>query len=94
MNAARPVAIALDQATRDRLKQLTIARGRSEHWLLHQAISQFVEREEARLSFRAAGLKAWEHYLVTGLHLAHDEAEAWIARLQAGELAGVPEGHN
>ena len=90
MNATRPVVIKLDQVTRDRLKRLADAKGRSTHWMLRQAVSQFLMREEAREAFRAAGLQAWDQYQVTGLHVPHDEADAWLARLQAGEEAAVP----
>lgn len=93
MNTTRPVAIKLDQDTRDRLKRLADAKGRSTHWMLRQAVSQYLMREEPREAFRAAGLHAWQGYQVTGLHVTHDDADAWLARLQAGEEAAVPQGH-
>lgn len=93
MNTTRPVAIKLDQDMLDRLKRLAGAKGRSTHWMLRQAVSQFVEREEARGAFRAAGLDAWQQYQVTGLHVTHEDADAWLARLQAGEEAALPRGH-
>lgn len=93
MNATRPVAIKLDQDMRDRLKRLVAAKGRSTHWILRRAISQFVELEESREVFRAAVLQAWHQYQGTGLHVTRDDADAWLARLQAGEQVPVPEGH-
>ena len=93
MNSTRPVAVKLDQEMLDRMKRLAAAKGRSTHWMLRQAVSQFVEREEARGAFRAAGLDAWQHYQVTGLHVTHEDADAWLARLQAGEEAAIPRGH-
>lgn len=93
MNSTRPIAIKLDQDMLDRLKRLADARGRSTHWMLRQAVLQFVELEEAREAFRATGLRAWQQYQVTGLHVPHNEADAWLARLQAGEQVRVPEGH-
>ena len=93
MNTTRTVAIMLDQDIRDRLKRLADAKGRSTHQLLRQAVSQFVGREEAREAFRSAGLQAWDQYQVTGLHVMHDDADSWLARLQAGEDAAVPQSH-
>ena len=93
MNATRPVAIKLDQDMLDRLKRLADAKGRSSRWMLRQAVSQFVGREEARDAFRSAGLEAWDQYQVTGLHVTNDEAYPWLARLQAAEEAAVPQGH-
>jgi len=94
MNAIRPVAVKLDQDTRDRLKRLADAKDRSTHWMLREAVSQFVEREEKREAFRQAGLQAWDEYQATGLHVTHDEADTWLAKLEAGVEADVPECHN
>ena len=93
MNTTRPVAIKLDQNMRDRLKRLVDAKGRSMHWMLRQVVSQYLTRVEAREAFRAAGLQAWEQYQVTGVHVTHNEADAWLASLQSGEQVPVPEGH-
>ena len=93
MNSTRPVAVKLNRDMLDRMKRLAAAKGRSTHWMLRQAVSQFVEREEARGAFRAAGLDAWQQYQVTGLHVTHEDADAWLARLQAGEEAAIPRGH-
>jgi predicted transcriptional regulator len=94
MNAVRPIAVKLDQDTRDRLKRLADAKDRSTHWMLREAVAQFVEREEKREAFRQAGLQAWQEYQATGKHVTHDEADAWLAKLEAGEEAAAPECHN
>ena len=94
MNAIRPVAVKLDQDTRDRLKRLAAAKDRSTHWMLREAVTQFVEREEKREAFRQAGLQAWAAYQATGQHVTHDAADAWLAKLEAGGEAAVPECHN
>jgi predicted transcriptional regulator len=94
MNAIRPVAVKLDQDTRDRLKRLADAKDRSTHWMLREAVTQFLEREEKREAFRQAGLQAWSEYQTTGKHVTHDEADAWLAKLETGEEAAVPECHD
>ena len=94
MNAIRPVAIKLDQDTRDRLKRLADAKDRSTHWMLREAVSQFLEREEKREAFRQAGLQAWSEYQATGQHVTHVEADAWLAKLEAGKDATVHECHS
>jgi predicted transcriptional regulator len=94
MTAIRPVAVKLDQDIRDRLKRLAEARDRSTHWMLREAVAQFVAREEKREAFRQAGLQAWEEYQATAKHVTHDEADAWLARLEAGEDADAPECHD
>ena len=93
MAAIRPIAVKLDQDLRDRLQHLAEARDRSTHWLMRKAIEQFVEQEEKREALRQAALKAWAEYQETGLHVTHDEADAWLARLEAGDAAKAPECH-
>ena len=74
----RPVAIKIDQDTRDRVKRLAEARHRTPHWLMREAISQYVEREEKRESFRQDATNAWNEYQETGLHVTGDEVIAWL----------------
>ena len=93
MAAIQPVAVKLDPETRTRLKSLAAVRDRSAHWLMREAIAQYVEREEQRESFRQDALRAWEDYQVDGLHVTAQDADAWLARLEAGEEAEMPKAH-
>ena len=43
-----------------RVKRLADARHRTSHWLMREAITQYVDREEKREAFRQDTLKAWE----------------------------------
>lgn len=91
--AVKPVAVKIDADTRARVQRLAAARNRSPHWLMREAISQYVEREEKREAFRQAGIQAWNAYRATGLHATAEEADAWLARLQAGKDVEPPECH-
>ncbi len=88
-----PVAVKLDKDTQARMKALAEARDRSTHWLMKEAIAQYVEREEKREGFRQDGLKAWAAYQETGLHVTHSEADAWLEKLAEGEDTEPPECH-
>lgn len=87
------MVVKLDPALRARLKALAGMRDRSAHWLMREAIAQYVEREESRERFRQDALRAWEDYQADGLHVTAEEADAWLARLEAGEEAGPPGAH-
>ena len=65
-SAVRPVAIKIDEDIKARLKCLAGARQRTAHWLMREAITQYVEREEKRETFRQDTLKAWEAFRSTG----------------------------
>lgn len=77
--AVRPVAIKLDEDTRARVKRLADARHRTSHWLMREAIAQYVDREEKREAFRQDTLQAWEEYRTTELHATAEEVEAWLS---------------
>lgn len=76
--ATRPIAIKIDQDTRNRVKRLAEARHRTSHWMMREAISQYVEREEKREAFRQDAINAWNEYQETGLHVTGDEVVAWL----------------
>jgi predicted transcriptional regulator len=48
------------------------------------------KREEKRAQFRLDALGAWIHYQTTGLYLTAEEADTWLAKLEAGEEAAAP----
>ena len=86
-------SLKLDDVLKSRVQRLADRRRRSAHWIMREAIQQYVEREEKREALRQAALAAWEDYQTTGLHLSADEADAWLAKLEAGEDVPAPECH-
>lgn len=86
-------SLKLDVDIKSRLQQLAEARRRSPDWLMREAIEQYVEREERRERVRQDALAAWAEYEATGLHLTAEEADAWLARLEAGEDEEPPRTH-
>lgn len=94
MSGIRPVAVKLDPAIRARVQRLAKARDRSAHYLMREAIAQYVEREEKRDALRQEALQAWAAFQATGLHATEAEADAWMARLEAGEDVAPPECHD
>ena len=89
----RPVAIKIEPDIKERVKRLADSRQRSPHWLMREAIHQYVDREEKREAYRQDGIAAWNEYQATGLHVTLDEADAWLAKLEAGEDVESPECH-
>jgi predicted transcriptional regulator len=86
--------VKLDAAVRDRLQRLAASRRRSSHWLMREAIEQYLEREERREQLRQDALAAWAEYQATGLHVTAAEADAWLARLEEGEESEPPTPHD
>lgn len=87
-------SLKLDPATKDRVQRLASARRRSPHWIMREAVEQYVEREEKREKFKREALSAWEHYQATGLHVTASEADRWLAKLEGGKKASPPKCHD
>lgn len=90
---ATATSIKLDDGLKGRVQHLAEARRRSSHWIMREAIAQYVEREEKREAFKQDAVRAWEEYQQTGQHLTLEEGDAWLARLEAGEDAELPKCH-
>lgn len=75
---AKTVSVKLDSNTRDRIHLLAEAKNRTPHWVMRQAIEQYVDREEKREAFRQETRKAWEEYQETGLYATADEVMSWL----------------
>ena len=90
---ASTTSLKLDLELKERVQRLAQARRRSAHWIMREAVEQYVGREEKREQLRHDALAAWAEYRATGLHATAEEADAWLAKLEAGENAKAPECH-
>ncbi len=88
-----PVSVRLDEPLKERMRSLADQRRRPMHWLMREAIEQYVTREEQREAFRQEALDAWDHFQRTGLHVTGAEAEAWLADLESGNEVEPPRAH-
>jgi predicted transcriptional regulator len=87
------VSVKLDEDLTGRVRKLALTRQRSPHWVMHEAIKQYVEPEEARESFRQEALMSWASYEETGRHVTAREARAWLNSWESEDEAGPPECH-
>ena len=90
---AKNVTVKLEADLRERIQHIAKARDRSAHWIMRQAISQYVEREEKREAFRSETLKAWEAFQDTGLHATAEEVDRWLASWGTDDELPAPECH-
>ena len=92
-NPVRPVSLKLDQADHDRLKSLAETRRRKPHFLMKEAISQYLDREEARESFKRDALASWQEYKETGQHLTEEQVSAWLDTWGSEKEKAMPPCH-
>jgi len=86
-------SLKLDSAIKERVHRLASALRRSPHWVMREAVEQYVEREEKREQLRQDALAAWAGYQTSGRHVTAKDADAWLAKLEAGKRAAVPKCH-
>jgi predicted transcriptional regulator len=89
----RPTSIKIDEETKNRMKRLAQARHRSSHWLIIEAIHQYIEREEKRQALHQDAINAWKEYQATGLHATSEEVISWLNTWGEGDEQGLLECH-
>ncbi|HAN48679.1 MAG TPA: CopG family transcriptional regulator [Nitrospira sp.] len=89
----KPIAVKLTPDVRARLTRLAESRNRTAHWVMREAIQEYIKREEKRDAFRDTCQKAWDDYQTTGRHLTVEEADSWLGQLADGHDVEPPECH-
>lgn len=87
------VTVKLDPSDRDRISSLATLKKRTPHYLMKEAILEYVQREEARQNFIKAAETSFEHYKETGLHITLDEFSAWVDDVQNNPDAPITACH-
>ncbi|QWW70062.1 CopG family ribbon-helix-helix protein [Rhizobium sp. WYJ-E13] len=90
---ASPTSLKLDDELKGRVQHLAELRRRSSHWIMREAIAQYVAREEKREALRQQTLDAWDEFQATGLHVTGDEVETWLSTWGTDDELPAPECH-
>lgn len=86
-------SIKIDDELKGRVQNLASLRQRSLHWIMREAIAQYVEREEARESFKQEAIASWTAYQETGRHLTGQEVRTWLNTWGTEAETELPECH-
>ena len=87
------VTVKLDASDRDRIASLATMKKRTAHYLMKEAILEYVQREEARQNFIKVADASFEHYKETGSHITPDEFSQWVDEFQQNPDAPFPACH-
>ena len=87
------VTIKLDPSDRERIASLAVAMKRTPHYLMKEAILDYIRREEAAQNFINAAEASYDHYKQTGLHITLDQFGRWVDELQENPNTPIPECH-
>ncbi|MGN6424646.1 MAG: CopG family ribbon-helix-helix protein [Asticcacaulis sp.] len=87
-------SVKIDDALKARVQTLAEHKQRSAHWIMREAIQQYVEREEKRRRFVAEAEASWQAYQATGQHVTGEELFAWMESWGTDEETQPPECHS
>ncbi len=87
-------SLKIDDELKGRIQMLAQQRDRSAHWIMREAIKQYVDREESRDSFRQEALDSWTAYNETGRHLTGEEMRGWLAQWGTATEGALPACHD
>jgi len=87
------VTVKLDDSERERIKSIAIAKKRSPHYIMKEAIQHYLEQEEAEQRFIEAAKASLVEYKKTGEHLTLDEFSAWVKEIKQTPDAAMPACH-
>ena len=85
--------VKLDDKLKSRIQQLADIRHRSAHWIMCEAIRDYVDREEAMEDFKQEALASWTTYQETGRHLTGQEVRDWLNSWGTEKETKIPKCH-
>lgn len=88
------MTVKLEVSERDRLKSLAVARKRTPHYLMKEAIQTYLEKAESEELFIQAALRSRQHLKETGLHVTQNEFSAWVKAIQQNPKTPMPTCHD
>ena len=88
------IGVKLDDETRLRLKNLGDARQRSAHWIMREAIKEYLDKEEEAERRNQEADAAWEDYKRSGLGVDNDAMAAWLESWGADKETPCPEANH
>lgn len=84
------MGVKLDEEMRERLKSLGKIKQRSPHWLMKEAIREYVEKEEETEAHNREADEAWSEYKQTGKGVTNEQMLAWFDALETGKKTKCP----
>lgn len=92
-STTQTVSVKLDAVTSSQLQHIAEIKRRSPHWIMREAIQEYVRREGSKAQFREDAMTAWEEYQSTGLHATAEAVDAWLASWGSDQELPAPQCH-
>lgn len=86
-------SVKLDEDLKSKVQHLATLRNRSPHWIMCEAIRDYIEREESKERFKEEALVSWKSYKETGRHLTGQEVCDWLKTWGTDKESEIPQCH-
>ena len=77
-HAVPPTGVKLEPQLKSRLKELGKLKHRTIHWLMKEAIQQYLEQEEEREKLKHETMTRWEEEAEKNMTVSNGAVMAWL----------------
>lgn len=75
------------------LAQFAELKQRTVHSLVVEAVDAYIAQMQAKMEYEAQAIRSFENFQQTGLHVTHDELQAWADSLTSDTPLEAPTCH-
>lgn len=94
MQIIHQLSVKIPSEEHGKLKTIASIKNRTPHYLIREAIHQYIEREEENAELWKEAMESWADYQKTGLHLTGDEVFSWMdACIEKNAVVEMPPCH-
>lgn len=78
---------------KEKVEKLALLQNLPINTVMIRALSNYIDQMDKRKEFLQSGIKSWEKYQETGLHVTSDEVHEWIKELGNNPNKVAPKCH-
>jgi predicted transcriptional regulator len=87
---SKNMTVKLEDSERERIKSLSVVLKRSPHYIMREAIRNYLDEEEAEQRFIAVAKQSLEEFKKTGEHITLEEFSGWVKAKKNNPNAAMP----
>jgi predicted transcriptional regulator len=87
------LSVQLETQEKADLEMIARGKDRSVHYLMREAVREYIQEEKAKIAFYERGLSAIADYDATGLHTTFEEMKTWAKDRKQNTSLPVPPCH-
>lgn len=84
------MSVQIDYSEKADLEMIAQGKSRSVHYLMREAVRDFIQEEKAKIAFYNRGLVAIAQYDATGLHTSFEEMKQWAVDKKQDKTLPMP----